>query len=110
MREREDASLTVAASAAPWETLAVVPSVLPEALTERPALVRAPVRGVVRSPVSAVLMAGSPMVPAEAASVVQAPVSEASRRASVSAQRARASEGARDTRPKGRDRAVGSAG
>ena len=79
MREGEDASLTVAASAVPWETLAVVPSVLPEALTERPALVRAPVSG-------------------------------ASRRASVSAQRARASEGARDTRPKGRDRAAGSAG
>ena len=85
MRERGDAAATLAGSAVSSEPQAVVPSVLPEALTERPALARAPVCSVVRSPLSAVLTAGSAMVPTHVAAVVQAAVSGASRRASVSA-------------------------
>ena len=83
MRERGDAAATLAGSAVPLEPQAVVPGALPDALPERPAIVRTPLRRAVRSLQSAVLTAGPAMVPTQAAAV-----SGASRRASVSAQRA----------------------
>jgi len=95
MREREHAASTLAASVAPLETRAVVPSVLPAASAERPAPVRVPVRGVVRSPVPAVLMARSAMAPAEAVSVVRAAVSGARRPRNASERRPDCGKGRR---------------
>ena len=68
MRERGDATATMAGSAMPLEPQTVVPSALPEALAERFARVRTPVLRAVCSLLSAVLtVAGSAMVPTKAA-------------------------------------------
>lgn len=72
MRKRGATAATLAGSAAPMDPQAVVPSELLVALTERPALVRAPVRNVVRNPLSGVLTVGPAMVLTQAAAAVQA--------------------------------------
>ena len=106
MRKRWEATATLERAAVRMEPRAVMLNASRGALAERPALVQATVHGVVRSQLSAGLMDA----PALTLTQVQAAVSGASRRASVSAQRARASGVARDTRPQGRDRVAGSTG
>ena len=81
MRERGNAAATLERSAVRMEPQAVPPSARPEALAEGPALVRAPVHGVVRSELPAGLAEASALAPTHVPAFVRTLLSDAVQRA-----------------------------